>query len=202
MVISGTSVVFTIICVLYFSSTNGDFRDNIDDLIISQIIIGMIFNIIVDWFSALETGIIIRLLSKTTKLSVQLAYVCIDLIMSSLLYIIPTFTILIATVLLSDYIVIDGLVAEWILSMTTMESLVSGDLLKGSTLGSVLFYSTFATTMWSILFFIGSMIGRYVDVMVKWLNIEEDPVNSVGMIATSIYFIVVVISMVISLLQT
>ena len=152
-------------------------------VLIAAVLLGMILNVIPDYFSLLETRLILRLISKTNSIKRQIMLLLLDILLTwAILFV---YFGLVTLIMLNVHL----------LSMTGSFSILRELAMIPDTLSlrepiGVFWYTTFFTSIWTWLYFISarflkmaSTLGYRLKSFKSILNINEKPLSAIGFVS-------------------
>jgi len=191
------SVIAVVTLLLLFVAGNG-----VDPLLDTPLewllmLMFMVPNIMADYFSLLETRIVIKWMARSRSVVKQSALLVGDLVATALIFTLPWTYFFASSALLDPNLAVAEPATEfWLGYLPGM--VLSFPLREGASWEGVFFYSTFFTSAWIWLFLISGLIvrvagrvGGVFNKMLSMLNVEEQPIRSlgfVGMMVVSVGF--------------
>lgn len=142
------------------------------------LIFPIIFNLLPDYLSLLETRYFIRFLNKNSGIKRAIVILLADVVLTASIFLFFFFSIVAR--------IFDEAPGDYLKLMLQLSAKAEGDFSVG-----VFFYSTFFTSVWLWLYILAGLIVKLINLVEKGfsslkllLDIEQKPISSIGMVAS------------------
>lgn len=185
------SLAAVITFLLFFVAANGveKFTAPLGWILILMLLVP---NIMADYISLLETRIVIKWIGRSHSIIKSVGFLIGDLVATTLIFTLPWMYIMVSSLLLDPGWSVGRTLDEFLFQMLP-EMVLSFPLREGASELGVYFYSTFFTSAWLWLFLfsgllikIASKIGGAFKTGLSLLNVEEQPIRSLGFVGIGV----------------